>query len=134
MTVAELAKLADVSPQTVRYYEREGLLDKPARRPSGYRDYNASAAIRLRFIVEAKAIGFTLKEIRQLTSIDSTSPQSCGSVQALVEGKLSDIGKRLEVMRRMEGLLKRYLERCKARDAEELCPVLEILERSTPAN
>ena len=60
MKVSELAKTAGVNPQTVRYYEREGLLDEPARNAAGYRDYDASAVRRLRFILEAKAIGFTL--------------------------------------------------------------------------
>ena len=128
MKVSELARAAGINPQTVRYYEREGLLDEPVRTTSGYRDYDRSAVIRLRFICEAKQIGFTLREIRELMGLDSQAPGSCASVQAIVETKLDDIEEKLRAMRRVRKILRQLQERCAERPDEAPCPVLEFLE------
>ena len=128
MKVSELAKTVGINPQTVRYYEREGLLDEPPRSSSGYREYDHAALGRLRFICEAKGIGFTLREIRELMGLDSKKTQSCGCVQAIVETKLKDIEKKLKALRQMKSLLKQLHERCSESAAEAPCPVLEFLE------
>ena len=128
MKVSELARTAGVNPQTVRYYEREGLLDKPLRNAAGYRDYGASAVERLRFILEAKEIGFTLSEIRQLMGLAPGAPQSCGCVQEIVTNRLSELEQRLKTMRRMKKTLQNLLEHCQKTNARSACPVLEILE------
>jgi Hg(II)-responsive transcriptional regulator len=132
MKVSELAKSAGVNPQTVRYYEREGLLEEPARDHSGYREYDESAAHRLRFICEAKKIGFTLREIRELMGLESHEPKSCGCVQTIVETKLKDLEERLKAMRRMKKLLQQLHGRCSESDPDAVCPVLEILDSQTP--
>ena len=131
MTVSELAAQVGVNPQTVRYYEREGLLEKPQRTESGYRDYDASALDRLRFIGDAKEIGFTLKQIRQLLGLDAEAPQSCGRVEAMIGERLEELEARLKSMRRMKKLLKELQTMCQQRPPESTCPILETLESKT---
>ena len=128
MKVSDLANTAGVNPQTVRYYEGEGLLDEPRRGTSGYRDYDQRAQRRLRFICEAKEIGFTLREIRELMGLDGESPQSCGSVQGIVSGRLAQLEQKLKTMRRMKKQLERLLKRCEESPAESTCPVLDIFD------
>ena len=127
MTVSNLAKAAGVNPHTVRYYEREGLLERPLRSAAGYREYDRSALGRLRFICQAKQIGFTLREIRELMGLNSEKPQSCGCVQKVVEEKLSDLEEKMKAMRRMKKLLQCLLDRCTESASDTPCPVLEHL-------
>ena len=69
MTIGQVAREAGIGIETVRFYEREGLLEKPARRESGYRQFEAEAVVRLRFIKQAQRLGFTLREIRELLAL-----------------------------------------------------------------
>ena len=87
-----------------------------------------AALRRLRFICEAKGIGFTLREIRELMGLDSKKPQSCGCVQVIVETKLADIEEKLKALRRMKNLLKKLHDRCTESAAEAPCPALKFLE------
>ena len=84
MKIGEVARAAGVGIDAVRFYEREGLLPKPARRPSGYREYTPAAVVDLRFIKRAKQLGFSLKEISELLSIgrepDATAGQRASSL------------------------------------------------------
>lgn len=131
MTVSELAAQVGVNPQTVRYYEREGLLEKPQRTESGYRDYDASALDRLRFIGDAKEVGFTLKQIRQLLGLDAEEPQSCGRVEAMIGERLEELEARLKAMRRTKTLLKELHTLCQQRPSDSVCPILKTLETRT---
>lgn len=128
MTVSELAKSVGVNPQTVRYYERIKLLDKPARLASGYRDYNQSAQRRLQFILAAKEIGFTLAEIVDLLGLDTDSPASCDRVQRIAVARLAELDKKLATIRRIKKTLKRVTAFCAENQTDAPCPVLEILE------
>ncbi|MEZ5325874.1 MAG: MerR family DNA-binding protein [Verrucomicrobiales bacterium] len=110
------------------FYKREGLLAEPLRTDSGYRDYPKNAATRLRFICEAKVIGSTLRKTRSLIGLDIEEPQSCVSVQTIVEAKLVDIGTKLKTMRRMKKILQQLHARGSASAPEVRCPVLEILD------
>lgn len=127
MRISELANTVSVNIQTVRFYEREGLLNKPARTSSGYRDYDQNALNRLQFICHAKEIGFTLREIRELMGLDVEGPQSCGCVQKVVEKKLCDLEQKLKAMRHMKKILQRLHECCTESSASAPCPVLEHL-------
>ena len=127
MKISELAKSVGVNPQTVRYYEREKLLDEPARSASGYREYDEEALGRLRFICQAKEIGFTLREIRELMGLDAGGTRSCGCVQKVVEKKLSDLEQKLKAMRQMKQILRRLHDCCTDSSPSAPCPVLEHL-------
>ena len=91
LTIGKVARLASVGVETVRFYEREGLLDKPPRRRSGYRQYSKDTVSRLRFIRRAKELGFTLKEIRELLTLRIETESTCEDVRIKAEAKINDV-------------------------------------------
>lgn len=91
--------------QTLRYYERRGLLPEPQRRASGYRAYPAEAARRLRFIKRAQELGFTLREIQQLLRLHDAPDAGCAEVRATAREKLADIERKLMSLRAMRRVL-----------------------------
>ena len=128
MTVSELAKAANVNPQTIRYYERIGLLAAPKRRASGYRDYKPEALKRLRFILEAKQIGFTLSELSDLLGLDSAKPASCQLVRDMVETRLVELDEKVKAIRQVQKSLRRIAGFCAENGPNVPCPVLEVLD------
>src|SRR5258708_2566151 len=91
LTRGRLAQLGGVGVETVRFYEQEGLLAKPARSPAGYRQYGQHVVARLQFIQRAKELGFTLNEIKELLSLRVDPDTSCEDVRAKAEVKIADI-------------------------------------------
>lgn len=129
MTVAELAKAAGVNPQTVRFYERKGLLPEPHRWPdSGYRDYDEEALRRLRFIRSAKEVGFSLREIKELLDFRLLPRESCGEVKQLIGEKLADLDRRMKELTRIQSGLASLLAACDARGEPKNCPALWTLD------
>ncbi len=129
MTIGELAKKAAVNVQTVRYYEREGLLPDAHRWPdSGYRDFDDEALLRLRFIRSAKDLGFTLREIRELLDLRILPGESCREVQRMLGIKLADVDRRMGEMRRMRRVLVRLECACERRTMAKTCPALWAIE------
>ena len=112
LTIGQLARRADVGVETVRFYEREGLLEEPARRPSGYRQYDEGVVDRLRFIRRAKQLGFTLKEIRELLSLRIDPATTCGDVKSRAEAKLDDIAAKIRSLQRMKRALVKLTKAC----------------------
>ena len=92
LTIGQLARQAAVGVETIRFYEREGLLAEPERRPSGYRQYPAEVVRRVRFIRHAKELGFTLKEIQELLELRVDPVSSCADVRRHARAKIADIG------------------------------------------
>ncbi len=90
LTIGQLAKSAGVGVETVRFYERKGLLAEPNRRPSGYRQYDEEVVNRLRFIKRAKELGFTLAEIKELLSLRRNPTTTCADVKRRSEEKIDD--------------------------------------------
>ncbi|MGJ3243558.1 MAG: heavy metal-responsive transcriptional regulator [Opitutales bacterium] len=128
MTIGELAKKVRVNPQTLRYYEREGLLPEPWRVGSGrYRMYGNEHEARLRFILRAKNLGFSLKEIEVLISLEDTSEASCDDVKARAEAKVADIDWKIRDLRRLRVALAKRIKACQARGNTAECPVLSEL-------
>jgi len=129
MTIGELARAAGVNVQTIRFYEREKLLPKPHRWPgSDYRDFDDDALLRLRFIRSAKALGFTLREIKELLDLRVLPGESCAEVKQLLEGKLADVEKRMQEMRRLRRMLRQFIAACGRRRAAASCPALWALD------
>jgi DNA-binding transcriptional MerR regulator len=91
LTVSKIARTAGISPDTVRYYEREGLLPRAPRSPSGYREYDESATHRIRFIKGAQSVGLKLSEIKELLEIQDRGACPCGHTRTLVERRLDEI-------------------------------------------
>ena len=129
MTIGKVASKAGLAIDTVRYYEREGLLDKPARTASGYRHYSSDAVARLRFIRQAKELGFSLSEIRELLALRVTPGKSCADVRARAEAKIADVEQRIARLGGMKRALAKLAAACSGRGPTSECPILEALER-----
>ena len=127
LTIGKLAKAAEVDNQTVRYYERIGLLPEPSRTSSGYRVYEHAAVGRLRFIRQAKAVGFTLKDIRTLLELAEGTGVRCTEVQQFIEDRLRHIREQIKHLHLLEAGLQDLLGQCRRSDVLNGCPVLESL-------
>ena len=112
----------------MRFYEREGLLEKPARSASGYRYFQADAVARLRFIRQAKELGFSLSEIRELLTLKVAPGKSCANVKARAEAKIADVEQRIAQLNRMKGALAKLATACSGRGPTSECPILDALE------
>jgi len=129
--IGELAEQAGVNRETLRYYERRGLLKPVRRTASGYRVYDRESAARLLFIKRAQAFGFSLEEVRHLLTMKPENPRSCNRVMSLLDGKIEELAERIREMQRFHRQLARYRKQCGEALAEgEACPV--ILEVSRP--
>ena len=126
MTRGELARYGQVNPETIRYYERSGLLPLPARSESNYRLFAPAAVQRIRFIKRAQAVGFSLDEIRALLDLKFTVDATCGDVRGMVDTKISDIDAKIAALQAMRDELSALFEECPGGDRPtEECPILE---------
>lgn len=124
LTIGQVAKRGEVNIETVRYYERQGLIPSPPRRESGYRQYPEETVARVRFIKRAQELGFSLKEIAELLSLRVGPGTTCGDVKRLADGKIMEIEGKIQTLERMRDALARLVETCEeSRQAEE-CPIL----------
>ena len=128
----ELANRGGVNLETVRYYERRGLLPKPPRTLAGYRAFDAGAVRRLRFIKQAQALGFSLKEIKALLALRLDPRASCADVRRRAEAKIADIDAKLRALRAMKRALVHLTAACAGRGPVSACPILESLEERAP--
>lgn len=128
LTTGRLAARAGVGVETIRYYERKGLLPPPDRSRSGYRRFPADAVDRLRFIRQAKGLGFSLKEIRELLSLRIDPEASCSEVRRRAEAKIGEIKDRVRGLQWMSEALERLAEACEGRGPVSACPILDALE------
>ena len=127
MKIGELARAAGVPIDTVRYYERQGLLPLPARTTSGYRQYGHDDVARLRFVRRAKALGFTLEEIRELLGLSARREADMAGMKAAAMQKLADIDDKLAELQRMRAGLDSLIASCPGHGALEHCPILDAL-------
>ena len=129
MRIGELAALAAVNVQTLRYYERLGLLPQPARRTSGYRAYATDSVRRVRFIKRAQDLGFTLGEIADLLALRERSVSACEQVEARAAATLHRIDEKIRDLESMRGALFQYVTTCQRREPLGECPLLCALDR-----
>lgn len=127
MTIGKVARQAGIGVETVRYYEREGLIPAPPRSTSGYRRYPADSVRRLTFIRQAKALGFSLAEIRELLNLSNDTSASSEAVKQLAESKLADIDSRIVALSRMREVLGQLVEQCPGHVPRSECPILDAL-------
>ena len=127
MRIGEVAKAVGVVIDSVRFYEREGLLPEPARRPSGYREYTSDAVVDLRFIKRAKELGFSLKEISELLSMGREPSATARDVQKLAEEKLADLENKIRSLQRMKRALRKLAENCPGQGPTGDCSILRSL-------
>jgi len=128
LTIGKVARSAGLAIDTVRFYEREGLLQKPARTSSGYRQYSADAVARLRFIRQAKELGFSLSEIRELLALKVAPGKSCADVRTHAEHKIADVDRRIASLKRVRRALSKLASACSGKGPVSQCPILEALE------
>jgi len=128
MTIGQVARQAGVGVETIRFYERRGLIAQPQRRPCGYRQYDPQVVHRIRFIRHAKELGFTLREIKELLDLRVEPDCHCGQVLALAQAKIADIQHRIEMLERMKQTLLKLATACRRRKRTDSCPILEAME------
>lgn len=127
MQIGQLARHAGVPIDTVRYYERNGLLPEPARRESGYRNYQDRDVAQLRFVRRAKTLGFTLREVRELLALSRHREEDMAGFKALAATKLADLEHKLAELARVRLGLLSLIESCPGHGALGDCPILAAL-------
>jgi DNA-binding transcriptional MerR regulator len=129
MTIGQVAKLAGVGVETIRFYEREGLLNKPKRKESGYRMFENEAVTRIRFIKNVKELGFSLKEIRELLFLRVDSRATATEVKKRVDSKIEQIDRRINDLKRVRNALAQ-LSRSVGKGPINEFSLLDVLEKS----
>jgi MerR family copper efflux transcriptional regulator len=127
LTIGAVAKRVGVGIDTIRYYEREGLLPEPARRASGYRHYDESAMAQLRFIRRAKNLGFTLEEIRELLTMSADRARGVKAVKQRAQKRLAALDTRIAELQRVRDGLAQLVEACPGHGKPGDCPILRAL-------
>lgn len=128
MTIGQLAKAVSLNTQTIRYYERIGLINKPNTNEAGYRIYSEKAADVLRFIKHAKEIGFSLRQISEIFSLDNNKNNTCSKVKKLAEEKVYEIDRKLHSLNLMRNELLNLISLCEEKACNRKCPILDILK------
>jgi MerR family transcriptional regulator, mercuric resistance operon regulatory protein len=128
MRTHEVADRAGVNTQTLRYYERRGLLAEPPRSAAGYRDYPASAVAVLRFVKQAQGLGFSLAEIEELLALAEGGPDSCEAARALAERHAMELDRKIADLQRMRDSLGALVATCQRPRADRACPLLTAIE------
>jgi Hg(II)-responsive transcriptional regulator len=130
MRSGQIANEAGVNVETLRYYERRGLLPEPERLASGYRAYPADAVRIVRFIKSAQELGFTLDEIEALLELAAGGPESCEAVQELASRRVAELDRKIAALGAMRGSLQRLLATCARPRSERECPLLQTLQEA----
>lgn len=127
LTIGKLAEVAGVNIETIRYYQRRGLLDEPAKPLGGHRRYSTEEAKRVRFIKRAQALGFTLAEVGGLLTLDEAC--ACSETRALAIRKLAMIEQKMADLAALRQVLDRLVQQCGAGVGGSNCPIIDVLVR-----
>lgn len=128
LNIGEVAQQCCVTVETLRYYEREGLIPSPERGANGYRRYSPDVIRRIRFIKRAQDVGFTLKDTADLLSLRTDPGASCKDVQKRALEKLSEIDEKVEMLIRMRDILTIWANACPSEGPVSECPILDALD------
>jgi MerR family copper efflux transcriptional regulator len=129
ITIGVLAKEAEVAIDTIRFYEREGLLPPPVRSASGYRQYDKQSVEQVRFIRRAKYFGFTLEEIRDLLSLSCDHDAGVQGVNKRARERLAEIDERIAQLTAMRDGLARLIDACPGEGSPDCCPIIQSMQR-----
>jgi Zn(II)-responsive transcriptional regulator len=132
MNIGRLAELAQVNIDTIRYYERQGLLPPAARSASGYRQYSRSDLERLRFILRSKELGFSLSEIGDLLSLTKDRQSDMRGVKRKAEQRLEQVEQKIAELRRVKRGLKQLIDACPGHGELRTCPIVTALSGDVP--
>lgn len=133
LTIGKVARLAGVGVETVRFYERQGLIDEPPRRQSGYRQYPHETVSRVRFIRQAKELGFSLKEIKQLQELRIDPSATCHDGRQRTRAKIQQIDEKIRSLQRIKQALQKLEAACDGEGSVSTCPVLNALDGGSPS-
>ncbi|MCH9032547.1 MAG: heavy metal-responsive transcriptional regulator [candidate division Zixibacteria bacterium] len=125
----DLARAVEVNKETLRFYERKGLLRKPERTKAGYRLFDSTDVERLTFIKNAKSLGFSLMEIRELLAISDGNITSRDKVKSIAKSKLDFIDAQIKSLNNWKRTLSKLLYDCEKNDGNGLCPIIEDLSK-----
>lgn len=128
-SIGQVAKQTGVSVETIRYYEKEGLMEVPERKNNGYRLFKEQTIDRLSFIQQAKELGFSLREIGELLSIKADANMVCSDVKQLAQEKLINIESKIKMLRRMKKSLDKLINICPGQAPLNDCPILDALQK-----
>ncbi len=128
LTIGKVAKQAGVGVETIRFYERRGLLEEPPRNDSGYRQYSQEAVVKLRFIIKAKKLGFSLQEIGELFTLRRKKGATCRDVKMQAEEKIQNIEEKIRDLTRMKEALAKLTCQCSGDGPVSECPILAALQ------
>ena len=128
LKIGQVAERGGVNLQTIRYYEREGLLPEPPRLQSGYRMFPDNTVRRIRFIKRAQELGFTLSEIRDLLALRIDKERPSSEVRTLAQAKISNIEAKIRTLNNMKRVLSNLTERCSGCGPSNECPILESID------
>jgi MerR family mercuric resistance operon transcriptional regulator len=131
LTIGQVARLAGVGVETVRFYERSGLLKQPERKASGYRKYGDDVIARLRFVAAAKDLGFSLKEIKELLDLRVGPDATCSDVRDKAQAKIAEVEEKISTLQRMKKSLVEITKACRGRGPVSACPILDALDRES---
>ncbi|MGH3675513.1 MAG: MerR family transcriptional regulator [Mycobacterium sp.] len=133
MRTSEVAAQAHVNTQTLRYYERRGLLPEPERTKSGYRAYTADTVRVVRFVKRAQQLGFTLSDIEELLHLADGGPDACEEARTMARARIADLQQRIEELAGMRDALARLIDTCDQPRTERMCPILRDIETAAAA-
>jgi len=128
LTIGNLAEQAAVNVQTLRYYERRGLLPAPPRTDGGYRQYPPDSVARVRFIKRAQLLGFSLGEIAELLDLRVHPRRTCSAMRRKAEVKRAEIDRRIRALGDLRAALDDLIEACDSNTPTKECPIIESLE------
>ena len=128
MTIGQLARRTELNVESVRYYERRGLIPEPRRSKSGYRLYSREAIARINFIKRAKTLGFSLSEISELLSLRVDPESTCRMVRTRAREKTADIESKIETLQDMKRALVKLTASCRGSGPTSECPILDFLQ------
>lgn len=128
MTIGQVAKQAGVNVQTIRFYERKGLVTPVGRRASGYRQYTPDAVRRIRFIKHAQEIGFSLREMEELLSLRVDPGMTCADVRTRAEEKVIEVESKILNLQHMQRALQVLVDQCDGHGPVSACPIIEALD------
>lgn len=128
LSIGQVARHSGVSVETVRFYERQGLIEKPRRKESGYRQFPEAVIGRLRVLRRARELGFSLPEIREMFDLGAGGEVPCGEVRRRAEARIDEIDERVRDLEKMRLALEEVVRVCEEKNPAGPCPFLEALE------
>ena len=131
MKISDIAERCSINVQTIRFYERRGLLRDPRAGANGYRDYDEGDVDRLTFIRQAQTLGFTLKEVAELVALRDRRG-SASDVRVHASAKLAAVRAKIATLRRLERTLVELVASCPGRGGVDACPILQEIARRDP--